>query len=47
MVILLGLVVLVVLVLTGVIVVLASNRGVEVVTLQQPPPGQPMLGANA
>ena len=47
MVILLGLVVLVVLVLIGVIVVLAGNRGVEVVTLRPPIPGQPTLGADA
>ncbi len=47
MVILLGLVVLVVLVLIGVIVVLAGNRGVEVITLKAPPPGQPTLGADS
>ena len=44
---LLGLAVLTLLVVVGVIVVLAGKRGVEVVTLKAPPPGQPSLGADA
>ena len=44
---LLGLVVLTLLVLVGLIAVLAGRRGVEVVSLAPPPPGQPMLHADA
>lgn len=47
MVLLLGLAVLTLLVVVGLVIVLASRRGVEVVTLKAPPPGQPSLGADA
>lgn len=47
MVLLLGLAVLTLLVVVGLVIVLAGRRGVEVVTLQAPPPGQPSLGADA
>ncbi len=47
MVLLLGLAVVVLVVVVGLIVVLAGKRGVEVVTLKPPTPGQPTLGADA
>ena len=46
MVLLLGLTVVVLLVMVGLIAVLAGKRGVEVVTLRPPAPGQPTLGAD-